>query len=329
MAHLIDQQTGKPAIAFVETEGTPWHGLGVPVQQAMTAKEAIELGSLNWEVKLENVFTQDQKPIDNVFSVVRQDTRYPLGVVRTRYTVLQNNDAFDILDSLVENGLRYHVIGSLDNGRKIWLLAKLPGQIRVIGHDVVDKYLLLSNSHDGTQTLRIAFTPIRVVCNNTLTMAQNDISDTEYLLNVRHTKSMSKSIAKAKDLFIDLEKRSKEFEENAKRLVCYTLVESEIEKFLYGVLGYSKVKEIEKIPTRTTNVVQSIMELHQNGKGSDIVGVRGSLWGIYNAVVEYADYQASVKGQDKEASRLNSTLFGNLSKLKDKAYEKALELVAS
>jgi len=172
MSHELDMQTGVPAIAYLETDGKPWHGLGTPVSQAMTAQEAIELGRLNWTVEPQPVFTRDGKVIDGSRAIVRLDTQFPLGIVKGKYQTVQNKDAFSMLDSLVEGGLKYHTVGSLFDGKKIWLLAKLPGQIQVIGQDVVDKFLLLSTSHDGSQTLRISFTPIRVVCNNTLTTAQ-------------------------------------------------------------------------------------------------------------------------------------------------------------
>lgn len=145
----------------------------------MTAEQAITAGQLDWEVVKEPLYFD---PTRNVRVkekfVTRRTDRLDqpdggqLGVVGRDYHVLQNRDAFRFLDPLrLGNRAIYHTVGALDAGRKIWLLAKLPGEIRVIGDDVTEKFLLLSNSHDGSSAVRILFTPIRVVCQNTLNMA--------------------------------------------------------------------------------------------------------------------------------------------------------------
>ena len=343
MSHQIDMQTGVPAIAYVETEDKPWHGLGTPVFQAMTAQEAIELGRLNWIVEPQPVFTRDGKIIDRSRVIVRLDTQFPLGIVKGKYQIVQNKDAFSMLDSLVEGGLKYHTVGSLFDGRKIWLLAKLPGQIQVIGQDVVDKFLLLSTSHDGSQTLRIMFTPIRVVCNNTLTTAQNELG-ANYLLNAKHTHNITKKIVAIKDFFVDINRRSKEFQDASKAMVCKTLNDEQIEAFLFDVLGYSKTikatvegkviynyldgNDADLVPTRTVNVVERIKELHEVGPGANLPGVKGTIWGAYNAVTNYADFHSVVKHNSEEA-RLNSAFFGNMATLKDRAFTKAMQLVTT
>src|SRR5262249_53947643 len=125
------------------------------------------------EVTLTPVATVDGLVVPKTRAVVRYDSQTCLAVVSDRYMPVQNTQAFGLLDAIVaDGGLRYHTAGALGQGEKVFLLAKLPGHLRVkTTDDVVEKYLLLSNSHDGSSALRVLFTPVRVVCQNTLSMA--------------------------------------------------------------------------------------------------------------------------------------------------------------
>jgi len=151
----------------------PWHRLGEKLDAPATAEEAITAAGLDYEISLTDEATVDGMMVPKTKAVVRYDNQTVLGVVSDRYVPVQNKQAFSFLDSCVaDNGLRYHTAGALGQGEKIFLLAKLPGHLRVKQtEDVVDKYLLLSNSHNGSSALRVLFTPVRVVCQNTLSMA--------------------------------------------------------------------------------------------------------------------------------------------------------------
>ena len=143
---------------------------------ALTAAEAIEAAGLNYNVELVPLFTQAGNPVPRRQGVIRSDTNQILGTVGQGYTPIQNAEAFQFLDSVVaDDGLRYHTAGALGKGEKIWMLAKLPGHIRVKNtDDITDKFLLLHNSHDGSSCLRVHFTPVRVVCQNTLAIAERN-----------------------------------------------------------------------------------------------------------------------------------------------------------
>ena len=165
---------------YPETEPSPWHNLGIELNHPKTAREAIEMAGLNYTVM--------KKPLElnpglkqDVYATVRTDTHDVLGFVNKSYEPIQNIDAFTFFDTLVaENEAIYETAGVLGRGECIWILAKLPGYINVRGNDIVNKYLLLTNNHDGNSHVRVKLTPIRVVCNNTLTSALQGAGEVQF-----------------------------------------------------------------------------------------------------------------------------------------------------
>lgn len=147
----------------------PWHGLGTRVEEAPTSEEALELAGLDWTIESKPVFTAEGIEIPGYRANTRSSDNSVLGIVGSRYTIVQNTDAFAYTDSLIGEGVTYETAGSLFNGKKIWLLAKMPER-KILG-DKFDPYLCFTNTHDGTGAVRACMTPVRVVCNNTLNMA--------------------------------------------------------------------------------------------------------------------------------------------------------------
>lgn len=152
------------------TRTAPWHGLGTRVLEAPTSSAALSLAGLDWRVIQKPVLTEDGLFISGFKANVRDRDNQVLGVVSDRYKVVQNEDAFAFTDELLGEGVTYETAGSLQNGRRTWILAKLP-QRYIISGDEIDPYLVFMNSHDGTGAIRAAMTPIRVVCQNTLNLA--------------------------------------------------------------------------------------------------------------------------------------------------------------
>ncbi len=289
-------------------------------------EEVVKAANLDWSVSLQPVYNNNGSKIEGYYSVQRDDNLIDLAVVQSRYRPAQNKDCFSMLNEIVNGNLQFHTAGSLGLGETIWALTKLAGQIRVIGNDVVDKFLLLSNSHNGTSKLRIKFTPVRVVCQNTLRQAE---LDGNFLFEGKHTENLPKKISQIKNLFIQAEQQAKEFEQNAKLLVCKTVSDEQVEAFLYDVLGYGREfkENFAEIPTKSKNVAEKMIDLYHTGKGTEIPGVKGSLWGAYNAVTEYVDHFATVKNEDKDpTNRLRSIWFGNGEQVKNKAFNKAIAL---
>ena len=152
------------------TRTAPWHGLGTRVLEAPTSSAALSLAGLDWKVVQKPVCTADGLFISGFKANVRDRDSQVLGVVSDRYKVVQNEDAFAFTDELLGEGVTYETAGSLQNGRRTWILAKLP-QRYIIRGDEIDPYLVFMNSHDGTGAIKAAMTPVRVVCQNTLNLA--------------------------------------------------------------------------------------------------------------------------------------------------------------
>lgn len=148
----------------------PWHGLGTKVLEAPASAEALILAGLDWNVIQKSLETEDGIPVPGFKANVREMDDRVLGIVTDRYKVVQNKEAFAFTDELLGEGVTYETAGSLQEGRRTWILAKLP-QRYIISGDEVTPYLVFMNSHDGTGAIKAAMTPIRVVCNNTLNLA--------------------------------------------------------------------------------------------------------------------------------------------------------------
>ncbi len=148
----------------------PWHGLGTNVEKALSSEEALAAAGLGWDVVQKKIYTEDWNSVPGFYANVRDSDNKVLGVVSHRYRIVQNREAFAFTDGLLGKGVRYETAGSLRGGRKTWILARLPKQYR-LADDRVMPYLVFSNSHDGSGSIKAAMTPIRVACNNTLNLA--------------------------------------------------------------------------------------------------------------------------------------------------------------
>ena len=180
---------------FYAGREVPWHGLGVSVENAPTSKDAIVAAGLNWEVMQEDVYTSNGILIPNYKANIRSTDRKPLGIVGNRYKIVQNEDAFSFTDSLIGEGVTYETAGSLREGKCIWLLAKMPESYNILG-DEVEPYIVFTNTHDGSGSIRVAMTPVRVVCNNTLNLALNSA---KRVWQARHTGNIETKLEEAKE----------------------------------------------------------------------------------------------------------------------------------
>lgn len=180
--------------ALVETmfsvRETPWHGQGQIVKEAPTSADAIRYAGLDWNVIQEPMFLGNGTKIIGNYCNVRSSDGKQLGVVGDRYQIVQNRDAFEFTDSLLGEGVKYETAGSLKDGKTIWLLAKMPDEIEILG-DKIDPYLVFTNTHDGSGAVRVTMTPVRVVCNNTLNMA---LKGAKRVWSARHTGSITNKL---------------------------------------------------------------------------------------------------------------------------------------
>ena len=154
------------------TRVAPWHGLGVRVEEALCSEEALRESGLDWNVIQRPIMTSTYDPIPGWKANVRDADDKVLGVVTDRYKVVQNHEAFAFTDALLGEGVKYETAGSISDGRKVWILAKLPDKYIIEGEQI-EPYLVFSNTHDGSGAIKVCMTPIRVVCQNTLNLALN------------------------------------------------------------------------------------------------------------------------------------------------------------
>lgn len=169
---------------------TPWHGLGVKVASAQKSQEALRLAGLDWKVIQEPIYTGNEEKIEGFKANVRDLDRKVLGVVTDRYKIIQNEEAFAFTDELLGEGVRYETAGSLMGGRKVWLLAHLPHEYIITG-DRISPYLVFSNTHDGSGAVKVALTPIRVVCSNTLNLALSTAKRSWSMVHTGNVKDLS------------------------------------------------------------------------------------------------------------------------------------------
>ncbi len=319
MAHELTMENRKASMRYYGD--TPWHQRGTRLHKPATSEEAIVEAGLDWEVVKKPVYVKLDKrfQVKDTFAMVRKDKWQNndcdiLGVVGKNYTPLQNKDAFKFFDSIVgDKKAIYHTAGSLSGGKIIWILAKLPGYIRVINNDISEKYLLISNSHDGSSMVQIKFTPIRVVCMNTLTVALNKGES----MKVKHCKDVKDKLTQASELLGIVNEKYDTIERSFKNMVKVQLNEKRLNEYIKTVFP-DPVDELQY--ATVDNNREMVRDLFENGMGNNLPGVQGTLWACYNAVTELIDYKKSKQNNDQ---RTKSIWFGNGYNVKQKAFDVA------
>ena len=317
----------------------PWHGLGTRLEKApKTAAEAIQAARLDWEVGLKRVYACDGDAFHEFpdrKAVVRLDKWgteecVPFGLVSNDYLILQNRKAFSFFDPIIATGkVEYHTAGALGHGERVWVLAKVEGDIVVKGCDRIEKYLLLSNGHDGRTALQVRFTPVRVVCANTLSVA---IQGKDDLVKIYHVRDMWRRLDSAQEI--------------VKRILgFYDGLQSQFEKFASIAMDTARLtayhEAVFPTPKRKANqsepayenavaivrgLRQSSLRLFEEGKGNEKTKVRGSLWAAYNGITELVDHHMNYRDRWQ---RLDSLWFGEGERTKQRAFDEAALIVTT
>lgn len=322
----------------------PWHGEGNRIDDdgRLDIEKGLEASGTDWQVKLVDLVTtpQAQKVINSASvcdpddvpeimpnidhrAVVRETDESVLGVVGPRYRPLQNREAFEWFQPFLDaETCMLHTAGSLYNGKKVWVLAQINDDVVEIAKgDEVAKFILLSNSHDGTTAVRVGYTPIRVVCANTLAMAYGNSAST--LLRVRHTQRLKSTLNDIRDIMNVANQQFEATAEQYRYLASQAINSADLRNYVKIVLGVSDTLE-DELPTRTKNTIADIVGLCESGQGNTLPGVRGTWWSAYNGVTEYLNHQ---QGRNVN-NRLNSLWFGPNVKQNQTALSKALEMAA-
>jgi len=325
MAHELMIQNGEASMMYVGDP--PWHGMGTALKKPATAKEAICAAKLDWTVEKRSAYyfhANSAMPIPDKFAVVpadgwEQESRPAFGIVSKSFKLLQNREAFSFFDPIVgQEAAVYHTAGALQNGRRIWILAKLPETIRVIGDDITDKYLLLSNSHDGHGAVQIKFTPIRVVCHNTLTMALN-YGPT---LRVAHTRDMHVRLKQAERLLGIVHKQYDDLAETFQHMTRVQISGDDLAAYYRTVFPDPPNPDDDAGFVRVKRDRLLAEALFADGVGADMPGVPGTLWAAYNGVTEYIDHRPMQTTAD---GRLNAIWFGTGYLAKARAFRAAVD----
>jgi phage/plasmid-like protein (TIGR03299 family) len=325
------------------TGKTPWHKLGVAVDHPMTAAEAIEQAGLDWEV----IGTPVRYMVDDALHtyperqvLVRADNNFPLQTCSNSYKIVQNREAFNFFDGVVGAGEAvYETAGSLKGGRRIWIMAKLPGTLEIGRDDLVEKFILLANSHDGSMQVTMKLTPIRVVCDNTLSAAI-DGRDKDLEVRLRHTGNILNRMESTRRALGLTEAYFALFAQNATRMTEKKISEAKLRDMAAQVFQFNPYilekdgKDYSKLKLASTDRVVALFS--GDGLGSELHTSRGTVWGAYNAFTQYIDNEIGVSGSrgktpDKLAvadNRLNSTWFGRGQEMRQVAWDSAMALVS-
>jgi phage/plasmid-like protein (TIGR03299 family) len=297
---------------------TPWHGLGNKVESDIGIEDAIVSAGLDWEVGLKDLQTVDGVPVNHRATYRKTDGSI-LGVVGPRYTPLQNRDSFDWFQPFLDAGeCALHTAGSLHSGQKVWVLAQLNrDNSEIVPGDEVSKFILLSNSHDGTTAIRVGYTPIRVVCANTLAWAHSS-SDSK-LIRIRHTRSSKNNLENVRDIMDNINAGFEATAEQYRFLASKNFNQNDVRKYVKVMLGIEGTVDAD-IKTRTRNIMDEILALVEGPKQS-ATNVRGTWWAAYNGYNEYLNYN---KGRTED-NRLDSLWFGLNANDNNKALNKAME----
>ena len=304
----------------------PWEGVGQDLDAPETAADAMAQAGLDWQVDTQDLFLNNEGELGQKIThkaVVRSDNNEVLGVVGPRWTPYQNTSAFKWFEPFVENKEAvFSTAGCLKKGAIVWIQAKLnrdPSEI--VAGDLVEKYLLLSNAHDGKLSVRVGFTPQRVICINTLHMAHN--AESSKLVRVRHSANVQNNVDALQDV---INAADADFEATAQQyrfLASRQINSQDLDRYVKIVLGKEKVAN-DDLATRTKNQMQEIIGLVESGLGNNAPNVSGTWWAAYNGVTEWLTHE---RGRNAD-NRLTSLWVGPNAGVNKRAFEAAVELAA-
>jgi phage/plasmid-like protein (TIGR03299 family) len=301
-----------------------WHGRGVRLDIPPCTEDAVRLASLDWLVSKEPVFAHVQGAGDHsefeietdAYATVRFDATgkpHVLGVVGKKYTVLQNREAFEVFDKvLLDRGCTYESAGAVRDGKRVWILARIPDSLQVAG-DQVNRFFLLILSHDGSLPLILKPTPIRVVCNNTLNIALKDRSNQ---FAVKHLRSIRDRLTEITRAVADAEMNFEKAREHMQRMAEYKLHDPA--QYFFSVMPELRRWNDSGLQRNTwRGRFLRLVDLHHCGRGNH----GQTLWDAYNALVEWSDHDRNPKDW------VEFSQFGGGDQLKRRAFEHAVQLV--
>lgn len=331
MAHRLEQFEDGTTAFFTNRE-VAWHKLGTVTDGALTAQQALETAYLDWQVLKSEEPVTTMVPMFGKSAMEQgslEEITYPdkfmtyryhpktrkaeaLGVVGSRYTPVQNQEAFGVLNAIAdESGAVFETAGSIDNGRKVFMTMKMPEGIQVGGVDAIDMYLMAWNTHDGSSSFNILVTPIRVVCQNTLTAA---ISSAKHEFYLRHTAGVTGKIQAARDALKLTFKYQAEFEKQAELLLSQAMTDKQFAELVETVFPI-KDAESPRAVTMAETARATAMGLWKAPTQSNIANTK---WAAYNALAEYADWAKPIRDANPDTARAIRIVTGGGDRFKNK-----------
>ncbi|MBS7565496.1 DUF945 domain-containing protein [Mucilaginibacter sp. Bleaf8] len=344
MAHHLNFNEARQEYSFFSVKERAWHGLGKIVEHYPTSAEAIKFAGLDYTVEKRPLFTIDSNThcwnneeavpdiaVPNYFATIRSDTEQVLGVVGKDYEVVQNVNAFEFFDAIVGggDGVLYETAGALGKGERIFITAKLPGYIRVGKDDFIEKYLFLTTSHDGFGSITAAFTPVRIVCNNTLNAAMRNHTNA---VKIRHTASAGDRLKQAHTLMGISNTMADEMQDIFNHWSTIRITDKEVKKLIQvamvpnkEVLNNLMAGKTDELSTTYTNMVDKVYEYAMSSPTQQMETTAGTLFGAYNSVTGYfqnvrnykdgeAKFKSITEGTAKQRAQTAFDLCLNFSK---------------
>lgn len=303
---------------FYAGRTAPWHGLGVQVESAITSEEALKKAGLDWNVIQRPITTDNGIIVDGYKANVRDSDNKILGVVTDRYKIVQNRDAFAFTDELLGKGVRYETAGSLQEGKKVWLLAKLPAAYIIAG-DRISPYLVFSNAHDGSGVIRIGITPIRIVCQNTLNLA---LSTADRIWSSNHTGDISLKLEDAKETLWRSEDYMDKLGEEIHRLNHIPVPDEAVHEL---------IRELFPVPSDASDIQEkNVMKLREDVHmryyyAPDLKNLSSNAYRFINAVSDFATHAKPLRETAAYRENLfDRTISGNA--LIDRSYQLVKQL---
>lgn len=293
---------------MVYVKEVPWHGIGRRVEEALTSKEALEMAQLDWTVDQKKVVV-DGLSVPQYKANVRSSDNKVLGIVSDRYKIVQNIDAFEFTDAIIGNGdveVKYECAGSLASGKRVWMLARMP-KTTILGDDV-EPFMVFTNSHDGSGAIKVAMTPIRVVCQNTLTMALNT---TKRMWTTKHMGDMQSKMHEAQITLGLATDYVNGMEAMAETLQQVAITEEILKDFMNVAfpIPFGKLATDRKI-NNAIYMRDNFMAMYRNIEDVKKFGQSG--WALYNVVSDFVGHMGTLRNTNSFAeNRFISLVDGN------------------
>lgn len=330
MSHEITvRKDGRAEFAYVGEK--PWHGLGTRIGDGPAKLEDIlAAAGLGWTVSKRELITCDGIPVTEHVATVRDDNKVVLGCVGKDYELIQNVQAASIMEAIIGTGeAHYETAGSLFGGKRIFIVAKLPEVLRAGQKDISEQYLTLAEAHDATMSLRVYFTAVRVVCNNTLQLSMRGMKN---CVSIRHSGSIDEKIEIAQETLGMARKYFATYQQIVDKLTAKLVDKEMVEAFLKDVFEIGKKpvivnaeEELEKDKVSKVKERQmgEVKDIFRNDAKNNLQGIGGSAWALLNSAVQWVDHHRKYDSADE---RMSSLFFGPGMVIKQRAMESILTL---